>query len=122
MQYEIKGGNLPVLVCSLEQGETMITEAGGMSWMSPNMRMETTSGGGIGKMFGRMLSGEKIFQNRYTAEGGAGLIAFSSSFPGSLKPVQITPGNDIIVQKHAFLAAEEGVELSIYFRKKLGLE
>ena len=41
MQYEIKGGNLPVVVCSLESGEQMITESGGMSWMSVNMKMET---------------------------------------------------------------------------------
>ena len=44
----------------------MITESGAMSWMSPNMKMETT-GGGIGKMFGRALSGKVFFLNRYTA-------------------------------------------------------
>ena len=60
----------------------MITEGGGMSWMSPNMKMETTTNGGIGKAFGRMFSGEHIFQNIYTAEGGNGMIAFASCFPG----------------------------------------
>ena len=80
-KYEILGGNLPVVVCELAAGESMITESGSMSWMSPNMKMETVSGGGMKKMFGRMMSGESAFQNRYTAEGTDGMIAFASSFP-----------------------------------------
>ena len=69
MRYEIQGETLPVVICYLDGGEKMITEGGGMSWMSPNMKMETTTNGGIGKAFGRMFSGEHIFQNIYTAEG-----------------------------------------------------
>lgn len=119
MQYEIKGGNLPVVICNLMDGETMITERGSMSWMSPNMRMETT-GGGFGKAFGRMFAGEAIFQNRYTAMGGPGMIAFASSFPGTIRPLDIRPGAGMICQKNAFLASEVGVDLSIHFREKLG--
>lgn len=120
MRYEIKGDTLPVVICYLDGGEQMITERGSMSWMSPNMKMETTSNGGIGKALGRMFAGEAIFQNRYTAEGGNGLIAFASSFPGQIIARQISPGNEIIVQKSGFLAAESGVELSVFFQKKLG--
>ena len=120
MSYEIKGETLPVVVCYLEDGEVMITERGSMSWMSPNMKMETTSNGGVGKALGRMFAGEAIFQNRYTATGGNGMIAFASSFPGQIRAWDISPGNDIIVQKTGFLAAEESVELSVFFRKKLG--
>ena len=120
MKYEIKGGELPVVVCFMDAGETMITEKGSMSWMSPNMKMETTSNGGVGKALGRMFAGEAIFQNRYTAEGGPGMIAFASSFPGSVKAFEISPGNEMILQKNAFLAGEAGVELSIFFNKKLG--
>ena len=98
----------------------MITERGSMSWMSPNMKMETTSNGGIGKAFGRMFAGEALFQNRYTAMGGPGMIAFASSFPGSILAVEITPDRPIVVQKRAFLAATTGVELSVFFQKKLG--
>ena len=118
MRYEIKGETLPVVVCYLEGGEQMITERGSMSWMSPNMKMETTTGGGIGKALGRMFAGEAIFQNRYTAQGGNGLIAFASSFPGQIKAYEIGPGREIIVQKSGFLAA--GVELSVFFQKRLG--
>ena len=120
MRYEIKGDTLPVVVCYLEGGEQMITERGSMSWMSPNMKMETTTNGGIGKAFGRMFSGEAMFQNRYTAMGGNGMIAFASSFPGQILARQIVPGQELIVQKTGFLASEAGVSLSVYFQKKLG--
>lgn len=116
MNYSIEGGQLPVVICDLKHGETMITESGSMSWMSPNIRMET-SGGGIGKMFGRMFSGESLFLNRYTAEGD-GMIAFSSSFPGSIRAIEITPSNPVVVQKKGFLAAQDSVELSVFFQKK----
>ena len=99
MKYEIKGGAFPVVVCYLDNGETMITEKGSMVWQTPNMMMSTT-GGGIGKMFSKAFSGESMFQNIYTAQGGPGMIAF--------------------VQKRAFLASEIGVELSIHFNKKIG--
>ena len=120
MRYEIKGNTLPVVICYLDGGESMITEGGGMSWMSPNMQMETTSNGGVGKMFGRMFSGEKMFQNIYTATGGNGMIAFASSFPGSIHVFEIAPGKEIIAQKSAFLASEAGVDCSVHINKKLG--
>ena len=119
MKYEIKGGTFPVVICSLENGEKMITEKGAMVWMTPNMQMET-HGGGLGKMFSRAFSGETIFQNHYTAQNGGGMIAFGSSFPGEIRAVAIGPGQEMIIQKTSFLAAEEGVELSIHFSKKLG--
>lgn len=120
MKYQIIGEPLPAVICDVESGETLITESGAMSWMSPNMKMETTSGGGFGKMFGRMLSGDTLFLNRYTAVGGAGQIAFASSFPGSIRAVQISPGHEVIAQKSAFLAGEAGVDLSVFFQKKFG--
>ena len=120
MKYEIQGGTLPVVICQLADGERMITEGGAMSWMSPNMKMETTSNGGIGKAFGRAVSGEKLFQNVYTATNGNGMIAFASCFPGSIRAFQITPGNEMIFQKKSFLASEAGVTLSMHFRKKIG--
>lgn len=117
MKYEVKGEPMPVVVCTLDAGEKMITESGSMVWMSPNMSMET-SGGGMGKMFGRMFSGESLFQNIYTAQGGPGLIAFASSFPGSLRAIEVTPEHPIICQKKAFLAGTSGIELSVFFQNK----
>ena len=108
MKYSIEGTPLPVVICDLEAGETMITEKGAMSWMTPNMKMETV-GGGVGKM---------MFQNHYTAEGGPGQIAYASSIPVSILAFDIGQ-KEMIVQKSAFLASTEGVSLSIAFQKKL---
>lgn len=119
MRYEIKGGSFPVVECQLENGEQMITERGSMVWMSPNIQMET-KGGGLGRMFSKVLSGESMFHNIYTARG-KGMIAFGSNFPGQIKPVQIGRGQEMIVQKSAFLAAQSGVDISIHFSKKVGV-
>lgn len=120
MQYQIIGEPLPVVICTLEAGEAMHSESGAMSWMTPNMQMETSSGGGVGKVFGRMLSGENLFLNKYTATGSAGTIAFASSFPGSIRAFEISSEHEIIAQKGSFLAGSPTVEMSIFFQKKLG--
>ena len=119
MRYNITGEPMPVVICDVEANESMITEKGSMVWMSPNMEMKT-SAGGIGKAFGRMFSGESMFQNIYTARDN-GMITFGSSFPGRIMPIEIAPGRDFIVQKSAFLASEKGVSLSIHFNKKAGV-
>lgn len=119
MRYQIVGEPLSAVICDLEMGESMITERGSMSWMTPNMQMET-KGGGVGKALGRMFSGEGLFQNVYTAIGGPGQITFASSFPGSIRAIEIVPGKEVIVQKSGFIAATAGVELSVHFQKKLG--
>ena len=117
LKYEIEGGSLPVVICYPEAGQTLCTQSGAMSWMSPNMEMATNAGG-FKKAFGRLFSGESIFLNEYTPQGGSGMIAFASTFPGSIIPYQVTPGHGIIVQKRGFLAMEKGLELSVYFQRK----
>lgn len=119
MTYEIVGEPLPAVICNLNPNEGMLTERGSMTWMTPNVQMKTTTNG-IGKAFGRMFSGESIFQNEYTARGGPGQITFASSFPGSIKAFNITKGKDLIVQKSGFLASETTVNLSTYIQKKFG--
>ena len=119
MKYQIIGDNMPAVICTLEAGESMNTQGGGMVWMSPNMQMQTEGGGGLGKALGRMISGEKIFRNVYTPAGGEGMIAFGSSVPGHIVAVEITPDKPIIVQKGGYLAATAGVETEVFFRKKL---
>ncbi len=120
MKYNIIGEPMPVVICDVEPGETLTTESGSMSWMSPNMQMQTTTNGGLGKAFGRMFTGESMFQNKYTAVGGPGQIAFASSFPGSIRALQVSGANGYILQKGSFLAGTEGVTLSVHMQKKLG--
>ena len=120
MKYQILGETLPVVICELAEGEQMLTEGGAMSWMSPNMKMETTTNGGLGKAIGRAFTGEKMFMNIYTAVGGPGMIAYASSVPGSIRAFEITPGNEMIFQKGAFLAGDREITTQVHFRKKLG--
>ena len=121
IKYEIEGGSLPVLICHPEAGQTIVTQRGAMSWMSPNMIMDTNTGGGIKKMFGRMFTGESLFLNEYTAEGGEGMIALATTLPGRIIPFEVTPGNAIVVQKGGFLAMEKGLDMSVFFQKKIGV-
>ncbi len=118
MKYEIIGDNLPVVICELEKGESVFTESGGMSWMTPTFTMSTDTGGGLGKALGRKLAGDSIFQNTYTANA-PGKIAFASSFPGSIVPFEVGNGKEYIFQKRAFLAAEKTVTLSTHVNRKV---
>lgn len=120
MKYEIKGTPLPVAILSLDDGESIKTQQGAMSWMSPNMEMSTNAGGSVGKALGRMFSGESIFQNVYTCKGGNGLFAAASSFPGEIIALEISPSRSIVAQKSAFLLSTTGVEMAIHFQKKAG--
>ena len=119
LNYKIEGGNLPVLICYPENNQTICAERGAMSWMTPNMQMETHAGG-FKKAIGRLFSGESVFLNEYTAVNGSGMIAFASSFPGTISPFEIQEGKGLIVQKSGFLAMEKGLNLSVYFQKRLG--
>lgn len=112
MQYEIKGAPFPVVVCNVAAGEAVKCQKGAMCWMSPNMQMETTSGG-IGKMFAKALTGEALHENKYTAQGGPGMIAFASGVPGNILAIDVTGGRTIIAQKRSFLASEIGVNVEV---------
>lgn len=120
METKIVGEDLPVVVCKLKVGETVLTENGGMSWMDNDITMKTTTNGGIMKGLGRALAGESIFMNTYTAEKDDVEIAFASSFPGEILEFDLKEGEIIIAQKRAFLCAENTVDISMHFRKKIG--
>lgn len=116
MKYELKGNDLPVVILTLEKGESVITERGAMSWMSDTLEMKTNAGKVI---FSRAFSGESIFQNVYTATKDGDFLALTSSFPGQILVFDVEQ-RPIIVQKRAFLAREETVNMKIHFQKKLG--
>lgn len=120
MKYSIKGDSLPVVICDLNPGESLVTEAGAMGWMSDNFNMDTNMKGGLFGGIARAFSGESIFLNTYTCINRPGFIAFPSSFPGKIIARNLAPGETIICQKGAFLAGEPSVKLEVFFRKKLG--
>lgn len=113
MQYEVKNAPLPVLICKLDPNESIECQKGAMSWMTPTMQMQTGLGSGAGGLLGALgkmaksaVTGESIFRNTYTAQGGAGEIAFASSFPGDIICFD-TSVNPIVAQKSSYLAAME---------------
>lgn len=120
MEYEIIGGSFPMVVCTLQKGETMKNETGAMAFMTSNMKMDTNTGGGLLKGLGRALSGDTIFLNFFTAQSDNAQVGFSSCTPGKIMPIRLNGSNSIIGQKNAFLAAENGVNVDMFFRKKLG--
>lgn len=120
LRYEIEGGNMPIVTCYPEAGQTLYSEAGAMCWMSPNFAIQAQSGG-FDQAIGRMFSGESLFLNEYTAVGSPGMIAFASRFPGSIVPFHITPERSVIIQKRSFLAMEQGLTLAVFLQRNLGI-
>ena len=120
MQYKIEGGSLPVLTIQMNRGESIFTQSGGMSWMSGGISMETNMRGGFMKGLGRMFAGESLFMATYTAQADKQEIALASSFPGSIKCLQVYPGQEFICQKHAFLCATPGVQVEAVFTRSIG--
>lgn len=120
MEYEIEGGAFPMVVCTLQKGEKLKNETGSMAFMTSDMKMETSTGGGLLKGLGRALSGDTLFLNYFTAQSDNQKIGFSSCSPGKILAIKLDGSGSIIGQKNAFLAAENSVELDIHLRKKLG--
>ncbi|WP_406532946.1 TIGR00266 family protein [Methanobrevibacter sp.] len=120
MDFKIEGGSFPIVICTLKKGETLKNETGAMAYMTSNMKMETSTGGGLMKGLGRALSGDTVFLNYFTAESDGAQIGFSACTPGKILPIRLNGSNTIIGQKNAFLAAENSVDVDIYFKKKLG--
>lgn len=120
MEYEISGGSFPTVICTLQKGETMKDETGAMAFMTSDIKMDTNTGGGLLKGLGRALSGDTIFLNFFTAQSDNQKIAFSSCYPGKIIPIRLNGTNTIIGEKNAFLAAEDSIDIDIYFKKKLG--
>ncbi len=119
MQYKVFGNNLPAVTIELNQGESIYTQSGGMSWMTEGIQMSTNMKGGLAKGLGRMLTGDSLFMATYTAEANGQYITFASSFPGHIIPLDLSDGKQYICQKSAFLCAQPTVELSIEVVKGL---
>ena len=126
VDYQIVGTTLQAVILQVEPGQTVFSETGGMAWMSGNVVMNTNTGGGgglggmLGSMVKRAVSGESLFIVDYTVQGGRGLIAFASEFPGKIIPLNLAPGQQMVCQKDSFMVAEKSVTMDIHFRRKLG--
>lgn len=126
IDYQIVGTTMQAAIIQLEPGQVIYSETGGMSWMSGNVIMDTNAGGGaglggmIGGMLRRAVAGESLFIVDYTVQGGRGIVAFASEFPGKIIPLHLAPGQSMVMQRDAFMCAEKSVTLDIHFRRNLG--
>lgn len=119
MNYKIIGQTVPVIEMKLNAGETVYTQSGGMAYQSDGIAMKTNARGGVMKSLGRMFSGESVFMANYTAQRDGAVVAFASTVPGNIIPVDLSSmPSGLVLQKGAFLCAEENIETSIAFTKK----
>lgn len=118
MDYRILGETLPVVEVRLNAGEAIYTQSGGMAWMSEGLTLDSNIKGGLMKGIGRMFTGESLFMATYTAVRPDCIIAFASTVPGRILPVDMSR-TSLICQKGAFLCAQPTVEVSTVFTKKL---
>ena len=120
MKYKISGDNLQLVTLQIDPGEMIYAEAGSMVYQSGNINMEAKMRGGFLKGLGRKLAGETMFLTEFTSAGGTGMVSFGGNAPGTIKPIELTSGREFLVQKDAFLVAENAVDISIAFQKRLG--
>ncbi|MGI6368450.1 MAG: TIGR00266 family protein [Anaerolineae bacterium] len=120
MEYKITGGMLPSVDVTLNAGESVYTESGGMAWMTGDIKMDTSTRGGLGAGLRRMLAGESLFMTSYSCQSGQATVTFTPESPGTILAMELAAGQSLICQKDAFMAAEETVTLEMHFRRKLG--
>ena len=120
MKYNITGDNLQLVTLEIDPNEKIYAEAGSMVYMSNNIQMEAKMRGGFLKGLGRKIAGETMFLTEFNSIGGTGLVSFGGNAPGTIKPIELADGKEFMVQKDAFLVAEDAVDISIAFQKRLG--
>lgn len=120
MKYKITGDNLQIVTCELDPNERVYAEAGTMVYMSGNMMFEARAKGGVMKGLKRKLTGESFFLTEFTPGQGPGYVGFGGNAPGTIKAIELTPGKEFMVQKDAFLCAQNSVQLDMAWQKKLG--
>lgn len=120
MEYQIRGTVMQSVEVSLQQGESVYTEAGGMAWMTANIGMETNMRGGMMGALKRAVAGESLFMTTYTCQSGGGFVTFTLEVPGTIIPMELAAGQSMICQRDAFMCAESSVELDMHVNRKFG--
>ncbi len=130
LDYEIIGHDIQMVEVELDPNETVIAEAGAMTYLEQDITFEAKMGDGsaqglMGSLLGmgkRMLTGESVFLTHFSNEGSQKRkVAFSAPYPGSIIPLNLAElGEEVTCQKDAFLAAALGTQVDIAFQKRLG--
>lgn len=132
VDYEIVGSSMPAVEVELDPGESVIAEAGAMTYMEEDIDFETKLGDGadpdqgfMGKLFSagkRVLTGETLFMTHFTNRGSKKRrVAFAAPYPGTIVAVDMAEnGGEITLQKDSFICAAKGTKVDIAFNKRLG--
>ncbi len=124
MQSRITGTTMPVLEFVLDPNESVISEAGELSWMGSSIQMTThtqfAGGGGLFGVIKRVAGGGSIFMTEFRAIGAAGEVAFATKLPGHIVPVEVSPGHEYMIHRHGFLCATPQIQISVGFQQSLG--
>ncbi len=124
MQSRILGTTMPVLEVMLQPGETILSEAGELSWMTQSIQMTThtqmAGGGGFLGIIKRVAGGGTLFMTEYSAAGMPGEIAFATKVPGHILPIELGDGQEYMIHRHGFLCATAQVQLGVGFQQSLG--
>ncbi len=132
LDYEVLGSEMQLVEVELDPGETVIAEAGAMTYMEEDISFDTRMGDGsdpdeglMGKLFSagkRVFTGESIFTTHFSNNGsGKRRVAFSAPYPGNIVPLNMAElGEKVICQKDAFLCAALGTKVSISFNRRIG--
>ena len=123
--HRVLGTTLPVLEVQLQPGQSVISQGGEMSWMTPTVTMSThtsgAGGAGIAGVFKRAVAGGSIFMSQFTAHDGVGVVAFAAKMPGHIRAINVSANREYMVSRHGFLAATDDVSLNLGFQQKLGV-
>jgi uncharacterized protein (TIGR00266 family) len=124
MQNRITGTTMPVLEFILDPNESVISEAGELSWMSSSIQMTThtqfAGGGGLFGVLKRVAGGGSLFMTEYRAVGAPGEVAFATKLPGHIVPVEVSAGHEYMIHRHGFLCATPQIQISVAFQQSLG--
>lgn len=132
VDFEIFGDDMQLVEIELDQGETVIAEAGAMNYMESGITFESRMGDGskpeegfFGKLLSvgsRVITGESLFMTHFSNSApGKQRVAFAAPYPGKIIPIDLaTLGGHLLCQKDAFLCAAMGTSVSIAFNKKIG--
>jgi uncharacterized protein (TIGR00266 family) len=132
VDYEIIGHDMQIVEVELDPGETVIAEAGALTYMDEGIDFQTRMGDGsnpseglMGKLLAvgkRALTGESVFMTHFTNRGhGKQRVSFAAPYPGQIVPLELDQlGGRFVCQKDAFLAAALGTRISITLQRRLG--
>ena len=119
-KYHILGTVQQTLVVELQPNQVVYSDAGAMSWMTSTVDMNTKSGGGLGGMLKRAVSGATVFIIDFSATGATGQVSFSTDFPGKVCRSSWTPGSRSSCTSTPSCAPRRASDLDVFFTRKLG--